>query len=473
MSPVKCSVRHPPHRPRSFVLALLALGGCIGPVPEPDPEGDVARATGIPDAVHFSWTEVEPTAPPGALGEKLELTAALARALEFDPGLQAALARVRVAAADAKQARLLPNPMLAVRLTYSSAGAPPVIETGLGTELVALLARPRRAAAADRRLEAAAAAALTEALDLVAEVRSRYAGAQALDRRAQLLSEREALADRLGTVAEQRFAAGEAARVDVTTLRAERARLAIERAASDLARRDARLALAEIIGDGAGAADWELAPPAELALTPAGDEARWLEAAGARRPEILERTWQLAALGDEAAISRLAAFDGAALGAAAERDVEWAVGPEIALPLPLFDRGGAREERAQAALAEARHELAAVRRRVASEVRRSLAAYSSARAALRLARDGLVPLEDQRRAELEALYLAGQADVSALLLAQQGLQDAHEKVADLELEAALALIRLERAVGGRTEFESLATGAPTGAESARPTGSTP
>ena len=96
---------------------------------------------------------------------------AVERAMRHDPGLQAALARVRAALAEADQARLLPNPVLSVALRFPEAGAgKPVIEAGLAADLLSVLQQPGRIKAADHRLRAASAEALTTALDLLFEV---------------------------------------------------------------------------------------------------------------------------------------------------------------------------------------------------------------------------------------------------------------------------------------------------------------
>jgi outer membrane protein TolC len=81
-------------------------------------------------------------------------------------------------------------------------------------------------------------------------------------------------------------------------------------------------------------------------------------------------------------------------------------------------------------------------------VRRARAQLESATANLARVRDELIPLQRQRREDIEAIYLAGQTDVTALLLAEQDLQASQAKLVELEERAAVSLTRLERAVGG-------------------------
>src|SRR4051794_9813828 len=88
-------------------LALAAIG-CQPSMPPPDVTADAAALTGIDGAIAFNG---EPEAPP-ADGDDLSLARAVRLALSHDPRVRAALAKVRVAEAEANQARLLPNPIL-------------------------------------------------------------------------------------------------------------------------------------------------------------------------------------------------------------------------------------------------------------------------------------------------------------------------------------------------------------------------
>ncbi|MFT3685625.1 MAG: hypothetical protein QM783_11975 [Phycisphaerales bacterium] len=147
-----------PHTRRSTYVPSLALaaalavlqaaGGCSAP-PRTDPgaEGAAARALGLSVPIEFRTYGAdggpldEPSAAPGGT---LTLSEALRRAVTTDPALQAALARVRIAMADADQARLLPNPVLSVAVRFGD--GKPQIEATLVQEFVQALQLPTRAA---------------------------------------------------------------------------------------------------------------------------------------------------------------------------------------------------------------------------------------------------------------------------------------------------------------------------------------
>jgi outer membrane protein TolC len=375
------------------------------------------------------------------------MASAVRLAVEHDPRIQTAAARVRTALADAGQSRLLPNPVLNVAVMLPEGGGRPVINASLSEDLLALVTLPRRVSAADHRLRATSAEAVQAALDVVAEVQERYASVQALDQRVAVLRDRQALVNRLLELARSRLRAGEAGRLDVITLDAERAALEADLIERSGELRDQRLALARLIGRPSDDAAWSVTPW-EPADAPVADERAWVEAALRHRPEVQAQRWELAALGDEAAIAGWGIFDGASAGASAQRDPDWAVGPSASVPVPLFDWGQARRERAEALRVEGHHKLTQVRRQVIEDVRRAYAAVASARAAVAKVRDELVPLQDRRREQAEASYKAGAADITAVLLAEQQSQEVKERLVELRQKLATATSQLQRAVGG-------------------------
>ncbi len=439
----------------TFSAALVA-GGCLGPHPEVDAEQGIAAALALPGGVvfHQDGSSID-ASPPAA--DTLALQEAVRRAVEASPEVQAALARVRAAQAEADLAGSLPNPILSLVFRFPEGGGPVEVEAGLAADLLALLQRPRRASAAGHRLQAEAASALSTALDVVAEVQDLYAGAQALEQLVPLLASRLAVLEQLRAVAEARLELGEGTRHDVTTLESERLELAVEEARRRQELRLARIALARRIGEPSGAASWRLDPwqaPAPLSTA----EPAWIETGLRARPEILAIEWELRARGDELAAAGWGALEGASAGVDAERDGGWSVGPAVATPLPLFDSGSARERRAQALQLEAQERLVAAQRSVIEEVRASLASLAGSQENLGRVVQELMPLQERRRSEIEEAYRLGHVDVTALLVAEQALQETQSLRIELEREVSTAQLRLERSVGGRSAFEASARG---------------
>jgi outer membrane protein TolC len=358
-----------------------------------------------------------------------------------------ALARVRASLAEAQQARLLPNPILSVALRWPEGGGGTIVEASVAAELLSLLKKPGQISAADDRLRAASSDAVAAVLDVWAELQDRYVEVQALDALVPVLEARRRLVERMRLVAQSRLGAGEGTRLDVTTLEAQLVELEVEIAERELERREARLALARLIGRPSDEAHWSIdawAAPQEVA----GSEGAWIASAMTHRPEIEAIAWSLQALGMEERLTGLAWLEGDEVGVDVERDDGWSVGPAFSLALPIFDWGQAGRANAQARRAEALHQLTATRRQVVEEVRRAHAAYVASHRVLEQVRDRLVPLLERREEEAESAYRAGQSDVLALILAQQGLQAGRARRIELERKTRESLNRLHRAVGG-------------------------
>lgn len=428
-------------------LVVAVLAGCSSP-PAVQPGSRAADMAGLTHAIAFSSVGA-PLDAPDSDGDVLTMVAAVERAVRTSPSVQAALARVRVAEAESKQQRLLPNPVLSLVFRFPEGGGSPTIEAGLAADLVSLLSRPGRIDAADARLRAAAEEVEVVALDVVAEVQERYVAAQAAGELAAAVEERLAIVDRLLGVTQSRLRAGEGTRLDLIALQAQRLELVTELADSRLQLREERLTLARMLGTPSDAASWRLEHWAPAGDEPREGESRWVEAALDARPEVRRQLYEIAALGREVKLTGLTALDGSDAGVDAERDGgAWSVGPAVSTPLPLFDWGQARRSAAEAKVSEAMHELTGLRRRVVEETRRAYAAYVASGENLRRVRTELIPLSRLRLEQAEAQFRGGQTDVTALLQAEEQARASRAKEVELERRWAEALIRLQRAAGG-------------------------
>jgi len=424
----------------------------------PDVPAEAARATGIADAITFQ-KEREPIDVREPAGSTLTLNEAVCRALAHDPRIQAALARVRIAEAEAQQTRLLPNPIMNVDVHLPEGGGQAIIGATLTGDLMAMLQKPKQVTAADNRLRAGSAEAITTVLQVLSEVQESYAMVQSIEARLAVLEERRSIVARLLNLATMRLTAGEGTRLDVLTLDAQLVESAVELAQRRLERTEQRLVLARLIGEPSGAAAWQLAPWQVPPAVEAGESA-WLSAAMANRPEIRAVVWELAALGDEIALTWLSPLEGGDAGMTAEHDQTWTAGPTVTSPLPIFDWGQARKAKAKAQRIEARHHLTQLQRQIVEEVRRAHAVYAESRATLHQAQSQLMPLQEKRREQAELAYKSGEADLTTLLLAEADLQATRARLVELQEKVAVAMLKLQRAVGGAGVAASVETAWP-------------
>ena len=447
---------------------VLLIGGCTAPVLQPALRMRADAATGIGDAVVFVARN-EPLDAESPAGNALPRAEAVQLALRHDPRIQASVARLRAAQADARQARLLPNPVLSVMFRFPEGGGDPMIEAGLTADVVAVLTRPRRASAADHRLRAATAEALGSVLDTLAEVQQQYDAAQAADAQLGVLRERRAAAERLSVVTGGLVESGQARPVELLQAQAQVDELDAEIFEAVAERHHQRLALARMIGQPSAPAAWQLDKPesarAPAARTDATAEPAWVALALRQRPEVQAARWEMAAAGDDAALAPAALFEGSSLGVSAEYDQKWFTGPAAMFPLPLFDWGRDRQARVKAVRAEASHRFTLAGRKAVEDVRRALAELEAARAALDVVERRLVPRQRDRRERAQAAFESGSSGIAPVLLAEQEFQQAIGKEIALRQKAASALHRLHRAAGGPGAAASLERAAPAAPQS--------
>ncbi len=429
-----------------LIEAAFASGCAVSP-PWPDSEQWAEAAAGVEGAIELRF-EGEPVDVDESLEGRLTMAEAVRRSLGHDPEVQMALARVRAALAVSHQARLLPNPVVSVVLRWPEGGGSPTVEAGLAADLLSILRKPGEVEAADHRLRSASVEVITTVLDRLAETQSRFIEVQSLDALMPVLDERGKLLDRLVVLAQQRLKGGEGTQAEVTLLEVQRVALDVETAGRRLDRDAARLVLGRWVGQPSRDLAWQLEPWSVPEVEIAG-EAQWVQAALQHRPEIQSRVWAMEALGADVRLSRWSPFESLEAGVDFEySDGNGSLGPSLAIPLPFFDWGQARRERAEADLLEAWHGLTATRRQVVQEVRRAHQAYGRQMELYRSVHDRLMPLLERQMNEVESAFRSGHGDSASLMIAEQGLQAGRTQLIDLRHRVSQAWIELHRAVGG-------------------------
>ena len=421
------------------------LAGCAAS--RPDVAAQAARLSGIDGAIVFR-EHAAPFDPPPPADRTLTPERAIRIALSRDPRIESALAHVRVAEADANQARLLPNPILTIDIRWAIQPSNTAFEPSLTADLLSLLQKPAQISAADNRLRESAATALVTVLDVIDEVEEAFAAARSIGIEIDNARNRRQRLQKLRDMAQRRLDLGDATKLDVLTIDSQL--MAAELEVSDLAlqQNNERLTLNRLLGYARTDGEWELSPwqpPSESGLAA---ESAWVDAALANRPEIAAKVWELRALGEEMKGAALPPLSGGEMGAHGEHDPEWRLGPVVTVPLPLFDFGQAAREKIKAERMAARHDLAEAQLEVIQNVRSNYAAYLYARRALSDARNRLLPLQQQQLESAQRAYQSGDADLATMLLAQNDYETTLGKIVGLEEQVSVARAKLDRAVGG-------------------------
>jgi len=443
----------PPVRDIILLAIAFALIGCHAE--RPDVSAAAARLTGMDTAITFHEAP-EPLTADAPVPDTLTPVQAVRLALAHDPRIQAALARVRVAEADANQARLLPNPILTIDVRWPVASGSTAFEPSISTDLIAILEKPATIAAADNRLRESASNALVVVLDLISEVEQAYSAARAADAQIENAQARQQLLRQLRDIAQKRLDAGDATRLDVLTLDLQLLQSTLDVSDLGLQQETQRMTLARLIGAPLSDGPRHLAPwdaPKQPALA---DESAWIEAAMHCRPEISAKLWELRAMGDDLKAADLAPLQGDSIGVHAEHDGFWRLGPTITIPIPIFDFGQASKAKLEAQKMAARHDLLEQRREIVQDIRLAHATYVHSMQALADARDKLLPLQRQQIEQARLAYQSGEADLATLLLGETDLQLTQSKMIDLKEKVTVARIKLQRAAGGAAVADHLA-----------------
>ena len=384
------------------------------------------------------------------LAETLTAETATRIALVNNRDLQATFAQVGIATADAVQAATPRNPVLDAAMKLPTEGGGVNLDFGVAFEFIDLLFLPARRRAAEAEAEATRLRVTAEVLALAARASNSFVAAQAATRDAALTAEALIVAQAEADAAKILRDAGNipAGRLAAAAERLVQARLA----ASDAQGR--RIAARERLNLVMGVRDdtWRLddaipSPPADDGLD--GLERRALDAS----LDVAAARQDLVALGERNGLARRLIADGEISGLAERNEGAWEVGPSIAVPLPLFDLGGARSARAKAQVQQAEDRHAAAQVRVLSAARAARAGLERARADVAASRDQALPAgrEALRQATLD--YNAMQTGVFDLL-------DARAAAIDTERRHVAALAAYWTA---RANAELLAQGGVAGA----------
>ena len=390
-----------------------------------------------------------PSLPAGvSLEDGVTQQEAVAIALWNNAEFQVAVADLGFARADLLEAGLLANPVLSLLFPVG----PKQLESTLKLPIELLWERPRRVAAARIAADAAAERLVQNGLDVAANAKIAHADVVLAQQRQTLAGNAATLTRRISDLTQTRLTAG-----DIGELEARASRVDAARASLDAARsvHDVTIAIERL------RAQLGLAPEspavavrvaeAEVASCPAAGAL--LTGALAARPEI-----RAAELDMETAGARLGWERSRVLALTALVDVNggdgedgFESGPGVEIGIPLFNRNQAGKARAAADLRHATASYAAVRQRVALEVREASARLEQARESQAAWRADVVEPLEASVAAAERSFTNGETSFLFVLESSRQLLDARVRGQEIAADLQRAHARLERAIGRNCE----------------------
>jgi cobalt-zinc-cadmium efflux system outer membrane protein len=437
--------------------SVVVATGCAS-APKDAGFGDVQRVVGEHARQPLTWDPSAPIVPSddaaiaARLVDPIDADQAVEIAFAHNRDLQATLEDLGIARAELLVATTLRNPVFHIESRFI--GDPKVpIEVGLVQTLVDFISRGPRKRLGQAQFEIARTRVAAAVVSFAAEVRSNFydlvAARRVLARHQTILQAQEASAE----LAQRQHAAGNIEDLDLENEQARYEAVKLEHARVQLAELSARERVFRDLG---------LAGPVELKISedfpelPAEEPSREEieKQALARRLDLQIARGQLDAAAQAAGVARTEFLDELTLGVHYERepDGKTTAGPELELPIPIFDRGSPARQRAQARVRQAQQRYLALSVNARSLTREAYEALLEARSRAAYIRDVVVP----RRQRILQLSLVR---YNAMLVSPYDLLQARQNVASAEREQILATrdywrarIALEAALAGVAGF---------------------
>jgi cobalt-zinc-cadmium efflux system outer membrane protein len=389
-----------------------------------------------------------------------ELTPDDAVAITFlnNPSLQGTLEELGIAEADLVQAGLLKNPVFSLGVQFP--GRPHVrVDAGIETEFLDLLLFPLRKKTVAADFERTKATVADTLLRKAAEVRSAYYRLQADSQLVDLAQRFMDSAKAAAAAAEELQKAGNLTPLAASTQHRPVYEAQLELLHAQGQRAQDRAELLALLGM-PDRPSIKL-PPRLPDLPPSDiDLQTALASALAHRQDLAAARQQFQLAASTLGYTQLTALvNGSTAGIAYTRDpdVQGTLGPEVSIPIPLFDQGQAAVVRAQALLRQSQDRYASLLNEIRADLRKSLDQIGLARESVRYCSQEFVPFNQQLMQQALLQYNAMQISVFDLLQEQRSALSADRMYVEALRDYWVARTHLEYAAAKRFSTSSAST----------------
>lgn len=471
----------------------MVFAGCVSVDPRPDYQNTsrmVIERTGTDEVYEPGIEPLIEGKISGLLEGGLTTREAVQVALLNNRSLQAAFQQIGVSRAEVVQSGLLSNPSLGFSLRFPEGGGRSNLTLTFAQQLVDLWQIPVRKRIAEAELERTILGVGRQAVALAAEVETCCHRLLAVQKAELLAGEDMELAQRLLSLAQGRFNAGEAGKLDVNLARVAvldvQQRSIALRGETQAARSD----LARLLGLARWDGPWSLVGDFPDCLPALAEEAALLDWAMHQRLDAQAATMQVLAADHEVRRQILDIFPNVTLGVEGERperralpgrkiladtarasarngaltapDIETRsernlerrqiidslLGPTLDITLPVWHQNQAQIAKARYEAAQRRKEFEDLLDAIAQDVQKAVAAAQSAAELVSFFRDQAQPLARENVETARRAYQAGEESIVTLMDAQRTLVSQRTAYVNAQQNCAVALAALRRAVGG-------------------------
>lgn len=499
------------------VAAACLLAGCA----RVDPADDYRRAQELTARHTGSRETYDPNADTPAqrrvdalLAEGLTADEAVRIALLNNHEFQALFAQLGASRADVVQSGLFTNPTISFGAMLIESGGRSKLTFGLGQQIADLWQIPIRRKIAEDELERTLLDVVRRGVELSAEARQRYFEAVGLADEESIARNSADLLEQSLKLTKSQFDAGEVAISEVYLMRTQLLEAQRDLIVLGRMRRDAVIRLQRVLGIGRGGGDVSLIDPLP-AVRPIESDAVLVAGALEQRAEAGAAYQKFESSRNEEIRQRLRLFPDVAVGLDFERPeskalpgrklladtvresianggltapgiesrgqraieksmiIDAMLGPNISLTLPLWDQNQAQIAKAHFGVLEQLKRLEDLYDGIDAEVRLASSAVRNAAELVQFYDAELLPQSDESMRVAKRAYQAGERSVLTLLDAERSWRSVARARSAVMREYALALVELERAMGGRLPPDSAAASQPLRSEARPTTGAAP
>lgn len=476
----------------SPLIVLTVSVGCATVNPKPDYDRTrtlIEQSTGVAESYSPDEDELSADELSAYLSDGLTLDEAVRIALLNNRRLQAAFFDIGMARADWVQSGLLANPSLGIGVMFPEGGGRSNIQGNLAQNIVDLWQMPVKKRIAEHQIERQIVRVARLAGELVAETKRAYYAAVAADDLLTIAGENQVLLGKSYEATKAQREAGVASSLDENLQRGELLRAELDLRDARLASINAKRSLAGLLSLDLRTDELDLTDPLPESGERAFDADSLIAIAREKRLDLKALEEAVAAGHAEIKLEYLRVFPEVSVGIAAERlegrsqpgrdlagdfaraslgageptipdiqtrgerqaekdqDIEFMIGPNISVTLPIFDQNQAQIAKATYAQVQAVKSYEDLYLGIAMDIRvavdRSVILWSK----VVFYRNELLPQADTNLEFTNAAYQAGVVGVLTLLESQRSRLGTRRGYVQAWANSATARSDLERAAG--------------------------
>ncbi len=488
-------VRTPNHLARAsgFPLAVILLTtGCATVDPKPDYNRTrtlIEQSTGVAETYDPEGEGLSADDLNSDLADGLTLEEAVRIALLNNRQLQAAYLDIGIARADWVQSGLLANPSLGVGVMFPEGGGRSNLQANLAQNIVDLWQMPVKKRIAEHQVEEQIVRVARLAGELAAETKRAYHSAVAGGDLLEIAEENLALLTKSYEATRTQREAGVASPLDESLQRGEMLHAELDLRVARLATVNAKRALAGLLSLDLVLDKLDLTDPLPESADGAFDAESLIALAREMRLDLKALSEVVLASDAETKLEYQRVFPEVSVGIGAERlegrsqggrdvaadlaraslragtptipdiqtrgehasekrdDIEFMMGPNIAVTLPIFDQNQAQIAKARYTHVQAIKSYEDLYLSIAQDIRVAVDRAKTLWSNVAFYRGELLRQAEKNLEFTDAAYQAGTVGVLTLLDSQRSLLDTRRGYVQAWAEAASSLSDLERAVG--------------------------